>query len=243
MDNYVETHKKKKKKVRYSYIRVSDSACQEIEYIRDTPKFYQGAGIFLVLLLLVLGIFSAYAGTLIAAETKEKERLQKQVAVLSEEKDQLTKQAEELNGKVAILSDTVNQKVEQEAAAAAEQEEKSLPKGFPLGGAATMEEQTEPATPIAVFIANQGITVIASGNGAVLSVGDDPEYGHSIQVDHGNGYVSIYRSEADVKVSQGDQVERGTVLYEMNSNEQKLGYQIQLNGEYVQPMDLLEIYG
>ena len=100
--------------------------------------------------------------------------------------EQVTEQAEEIQ----ILSDTVSQKVQSESELSATLEKQSLPTEFPLTGSASMEEVSE-GDPMCIFHASVGTTVVAAASGTVIAINDDEIYGHSVWVDHGNGYVTI----------------------------------------------------
>lgn len=87
-----------------------------------------------------------------------------------------------------------------------------------------------------------------NGAGSVLLADIDSVYGYQVQIDHGNGYISIYRSGTEPKVKNGDEVTRGTLLFEMESddddeNASRMGYQIMKDGEYIKPTEVLEING
>lgn len=99
------------------------------------------------------------------------------------------------------------------------------------------------AEPIVVFSASAGTKVIATASGTVVLVAPDAAYGYRVVLDHGNGYTSIYRAASEPAVSEGDEVERGGSLYEMQSPEEKLGYQITKDGALIDPLELLEVYG
>ena len=86
-----------------------------------------------------------------------------------------------------------------------------------------------------------GVTVAADGTVTVVS--EDPEYGHNVWIDHGNGYTTIYRNQGEVKVKQGETVTQGTTLFIITDESSKLGYQMMQDGAYVNPMDMLEISG
>lgn len=105
------------------------------------------------------------------------------------------------------------------------------------------EEQKEAVDEyIVVFSAGSGTSVIAAGTGVISSVTEDPDYGYRVVIDHGNGYVSIYRNSSAPKVKEGSDIARGTIIFELSEN-QKVGYQIMLEDEFVDPMDMMEIYG
>lgn len=97
--------------------------------------------------------------------------------------------------------------------------------------------------PIVVFSASVGTQVVASGSGTVYSVEADEEYGYQVVVDHENGYHSIYRDVSLPRVEKGDAVKRGQVLYEMQTEGERMGYQLQKDDVYIDPLELMELYG
>ena len=44
-------------------------------------------------------------------------------------------------------------------------------------------------------------------------------------------------------VSEGDEIANGAALYELQSADEKLGYQLTKDGTLIDPLDLLEVYG
>ena len=193
--------------------------------------------------------FSAFRSTLaISTETV----LSSKITQLQEENSKLSGENQLLTEKVNILSETVNQKVDAEK----EQEEKNMPTGFPMSEASDMEETTESlqiddaevTRPLIIFKAGEGTSVVASGAGTVSMSDTDAAYGYQVWIDHGNGYVSIYRSGTEPKVKSGDELTRGALLFEMSTDEDdenvsRMGYQIQKDGEYIEPTQVLGING
>ena len=94
-----------------------------------------------------------------------------------------------------------------------------------------------------IFHASVGTTVVAAASGTVIAVNDDEIYGHSVWVDHGNGYITIYRNKGDTTVNVGDSVVQGTTLFVIGEDNADLGYQMQKGGSYINPMDMLAISG
>ena len=99
-----------------------------------------------------------------------------------------------------------------------------------------------------LFDASEGISVVASGAGVVRYMSEDHKYGYQVFVDHGNGSISVYRSCTTPKVNEGDEVVRGTLLYEMEEDDDNefadiMAYQIMKDGDYIEPTDVLEING
>lgn len=171
--------------------------------------------------------------------------LKTQVQEITEENNLLVAENEELQEKVAILSDTVNDKIQQEEERVAEQAQSCIPSGFPLKGtAAYNENETElDGQPIAYFEVAQGTGVIATANGTVSSIAGNSTSGYIIMVDHGNGYFSVYRNGSKPKVSEGDEVTKATELFVIEAGQERLGYQIIEENKYINPLELMEIYG
>ena len=71
---------------------------------------------------------------------------------------------------------------------------------------------------IVIFGAQDDAKVIAAGSGTVLSIKPDSEFGHVIRIDHGNGYITVYRYSDSPKVKEGDDVTKGQLLFEVNSS-------------------------
>lgn len=201
--------------------------------------------IILVLCIIVgglIGYFMYEARIWQAVSTRNEEQLQK-ITELDEQKRELEAQVDTLQQHVQILSDTVNEKVQSEAELSAQIENQSIPTEFPLTGSASMEEAADGDNPICIFTASEGTTVVAAASGTVTAVADDEEYGHCVTVDHGNGYITMYRNKGDVNVKQGDSVVQGTTLYIITKDNDKLGYQMIQDGNYINPVEMLAING
>lgn len=72
-----------------------------------------------------------------------------------------------------------------------------------------------------------------AASGTVIAINDDEIYGHSVWVDHGNGYVTIYRNKGDTTVNVEDSVVQGTTLFVIGEDNADLGYQMQKDGSYI----------
>lgn len=104
------------------------------------------------------------------------------------------------------------------------------------------ENIVEQEIPTVVFGVKKETQIVAAGAGEVKSVESGAD-GTSVMIDHGNGYVSVYLFKGTPKVKVGDEVLRGTLLFEVTGNNAKFSFQILENGNYVNPMDLMEIHG
>ena len=241
--------KKHKRKMNHVVIVTSDAVDASVKQFRIRPWVLQT---IILLLCVVIGVligvlmYEEQIWSAVKRSNNEKQEtilvLEEEKQVLNEEKKQLESEISELNDKIQILSNTVNEKVQNENELTAQLEQHSLPTDFPLNGSAAMEEITE-GDPMCVFTASVGITVVATASGTVTAVNDDGEYGHNIWVDHGNGYVTIYRNQGDAMVKQGDSVVQGTTLFMIGEDNTKLGYQMLKDGTYINPMDMLAISG
>jgi len=143
---------------------------------------------------------------------------------------------------IRFLSDSLAQKTLLASALQAELDSHFLPTDFPLTGSATMEEVTGDV-PMCIFASTGGAMVVATAEGTVIAVNADAEYGQNVWVDHGNGYVTIYRNAGEIKVKQGETVTQGATLFLIEDGENKLGYQMMKDGVYINPMDMLAING
>lgn len=247
---------KKHKKKRYYTISVtSNLSADKTKYYRSRVNILRFCVIMTILVTLIAAGLTYFEhcqmssmedqiGTLREIVTKQ----ETQISDLGVEKAELASQNE-------ILEATVGR----QQIAADEQEEinqeKALPTGFPLTDSATIvdvsedaEEGTEEATdeetdPIIIFSMSDAADVVAAGDGTVTSVREDEVYGNCITIDHGNGYVTIYRNAADPKVSEGDEVVRGAILFVGGLEDNKLGYQVMLDGAYIDPTLIMEING
>ncbi len=173
------------------------------------------------------------------------ESLTSQLSDLKETTNTLVKENDELQNKVEILSDTVNDKVQKEEEREAEIVQSHTPTGFPMKSTASYSDTATEldGNPIAYFQAPQGTSVLATASGTVSSIETDDAGKNIVTIDHGNGYCSIYRSAATPKVSNGTEVTNQTELFVTGAGSEQLGYQITKDGEYIDPMELMDIDG
>lgn len=241
--------KKHKRKMNHVVIVTSDAVDANVKQFRIRPWVLQ---IIILLLCVIIGVLIGvlvYEGQIweaVSRSNTEKQEtilaLQEECQTLVDEKKALESQITELKEEIQILSNTVNEKVQTENELKAQLEQQSMPTDFPLNGSASMEEITS-GDPMCVFTASVGITVVATANGTVTAVNDDGEYGHNVWVDHGNGYVTVYRNQGEPTVKEGDSVVQGTTLFVIGEDNTKLGYQMLKDGVYISPMDMLAING
>lgn len=250
----MQSKKKHKRKIKHVIIVTSDAVDDNATQFRIRPKVLQGLVIALCIVIgAVIGYFvyeekiweAAVTTNLSQAQTIEQLKKDNEILLLEKEakEAELNAEIQSLNDKIQILSETVNQKVATEKELTEQLEKLSLPREFPLTGSASMEEKTDSPNPICIFTASEGTAVVATAKGTVIAVNDDVEYGHNVWIDHGNGYVTIYRNQGDASVKQGDLVVQGTTLFEIDKDNHILGYQMMKDGIYINPTDMLIISG
>lgn len=233
------------KKTKYMIMLFTDSAKGGIRQMSIGPAVIRFVMFVQVAVVAVLAVFCYKNGRqseqIVTLETQNQEQADK-IAKLEAENADLAALREELRDKVTILSDTINQKVEEEEALEEERAAAHMPVGFPMSSSAALEE-ADSGEPMVKLTGSEGNSVIASGDGIVLSVATDSVYHNCIRIDHGNGYVSIYRNNGDVMVREGDEIVRGAILYVMGEENTELGYQITYDEKYIDPMELINIDG
>lgn len=227
----------------------SDGADPTVKQFRIKPWMPKAIIILLCVIIGAMIGYLVYEGQFwdaLSAKNKELQaeivRLEGALAALEEEKGKVEAHVEDLNEQIVILSQTINEKLAVEEELRAQLEGQSIPTEFPLTGSATMAMGVS-EQPLCIFTASVGSTVVATAGGSVTAVSDDEDYGHSVWVDHGNGYVTIYRNKGDVIVKAGDSVVCGTSLFLIGEDNTELGYQMQKDGEYIDPMEMLAING
>lgn len=204
------------------------------------------------LLELILGVFFlavvavvckfVYDGIVIKDARKEIVTQIVMINNLTDENEALSVENSTLSNKVAVLSETVSKKAATEDAISRETVENALPKGFPLSGSAAMEEAGDEELML-IFSASPGVNVITSGTGTVVSVDADEEYGTKVIIDHGNGYQSVYRNNGTALVRNGEELGKGYILFSIEEENQKLGYQVLKDDVLIDPMQVIEING
>lgn len=213
-----------------------------LHQIGKGPAVAGTAALVVAAVIVVLALVCYQEKKKIEALEAEVESQKKEIEKLTEENLDLVSLREELTDKVMILSDTINQKVEEEEAEEQERAQAHMPVGFPMSSSASLEEAGG-EVPMVKLIGAAGTSIIASADGTVVSITTDSTYIHCIKVDHGNGYYSIYRNDGDAMVKEGDTVVRGAILYVIGEENMELGYQITYNEKYIDPMELINVDG
>jgi murein DD-endopeptidase MepM/ murein hydrolase activator NlpD len=89
------------------------------------------------------------------------------------------------------------------------------------------------------FDAEMGSDIKAVAAGVVVFAGDKAGYGHVVEVDHGNGYMTRYAHNSANLVQAGERVKFGQVIAKVGSTGRSTGphchFEVWLNGKVVNP--------
>ena len=204
------------------------------------------ASVIVIVILFVLMLVMLFRGNELAAEVDHlKAQKEELTTVMQKDKDQMQEQ-------ITLLSNQVAEQIAREEKEA----EKFYPNGLPVSGKVTIEDEPVENSEVSsemmndkelrkmvIFGAANDAKVMAAGSGKVTSIKRDTEFGYAVRIDHGNGYITIYRYNDQPKIKEGDDVTKGQLLFEVGFASSKVGYQIMYDNEYINPMDIMEING
>ena len=245
--------KKHKRKKNHVIIITSDDVDANVKQFQVRQWLVQ---LLIIVVCVIIGAvigYFLYEGKIWEVTSSRTEAQQTKISQLEEDKAALEKElselkatyeqeVESLNNKLTAMCEAVNQKTSDVNELQAQIESQSTPDGYPLTGQAQLEN-SQGTDHIAVFSASAGTTVVATAAGTVSAINDDSEYGHNVWIDHGNGYITIYRNQGDPNVKLGDTVAQGTTLFIIGEKNTKFGYQIMKDGAYIDPMEMMSING
>ena len=143
----------------------------------------------------------------------------------------------EFNGRLAVLSRDMEQRTDMLGVFEAQLFEQTVKKkalptmmpvnapfnasGFcmridPFTGQRAMHEGVD-------FLTDPGAPVVAAAGGVVQFAGFHPQYGHVVDIDHGNDLVTRYAHLSKVLVSEGAVVQRGRAIAESGNSGRSTG--------------------
>jgi murein DD-endopeptidase MepM/ murein hydrolase activator NlpD len=93
------------------------------------------------------------------------------------------------------------------------------------------------------FAAEEGTKIYAPLSGKVLRSEYQEGYGNLVEVDHGNGIITLYAHNKENMVETGDRIEKGSVLAVVGSTGRSTGphlhFEVKRNGEKIDPLGVL----
>ena len=231
-----------KRKVSHILIYTTDAVDADTKQVRIHPWVLAGVTLIVCCMLGAVIGYAVYEGELWGRIREHDASQNAALTAAQDEKDALQEKIDEQDAKIEMLSITIQDQTQQIAELQAQIAEQSVPTDYPLTGSASMTVITD-GDPMVEFTATEGSTVVAAGKGVVTAVEEDEVYGNRVVIDHGNGYVSIYRNKGESQVKAGDEVASGTTLFMVTEDNRQLGYQIKENDVYIDPTTIIAIKG
>lgn len=231
-----------KRKVSHILIYTTDAVDADTKQVRIHPWVLAGVTLIVCCVLGAVIGYAVYEGELWGRIREHDASQNAALITAQDEKDALQEKIDEQDAKIEMLSITIQDQTQQIAELQAQIAEQSVPTDYPLTGSASMTVITD-GDPMVEFTATEGSTVVAAGKGVVTAVEEDEVYGSRVVIDHGNGYVSIYRNKGESQVKAGDEVVSGTTLFMVTEDNRQLGYQIKENDVYIDPTTIIAIKG
>lgn len=231
-----------KRKVSHILIYTTDAVDADTKQVRIHPWVLAGVTLIVCCVLGAVIGYAVYEGELWERIREHDASQNAALIAAQDEKDALQEKIDEQDAKIEMLSITIQDQTQQIAELQAQIAEQSVPTDYPLTGSASMTVITD-GDPMVEFTATDGSTVVAAGKGVVTAVEEDEVYGNRVVIDHGNGYVSIYRNKGESQVKAGDEVASGTTLFMVTEDNRQLGYQIKENDVYIDPTTIIAIKG
>ena len=97
------------------------------------------------------------------------------------------------------------------------------------------------------FPADRGTPILAAASGKVIAAEMHPQYGKMVEIDHGNGLISVYAHASSLLVKEGDLVVRGQPIATVGTTGRSTGphlhFEVRLNGVPQNPARFLQSAG
>ena len=173
-----------------------------------------------------------------------------------EEKTNWTEEKQALEEELAAVRSDLDEReqalqaiaeAEQEAAAEAEREvaEAMIPTLYPSSGIGVLTATFSEEHPYISFNVEAGTDIIAAGGGTVRAIRSDDTYRYIIEIVHDSGYTTyyLYRQNAELKVEEGAQVQKGDALLTVTSEDTELDYEVMYEDELIDPLSIIAAKG
>ncbi len=227
---------------KYSILLVSDGT-GKVHTLKTTAGSILLGGVLVMLLIASVTAYVIYSGFSREDYEERIESLDRQIAILTEDKILLEADIEARDQELSDLTKKLSEKESRDQVRSEEEELLYMPSALPLDSQALPSEYDKKNKWITIEAA-PGSHVVASGAGSVEYAGESMESGgYLVTVDHGNGYKSDYYCQSRPVVKKGKKAERVTALFAVGNEGEKLFYRIRYEGDYIDPYTVLNIAG
>lgn len=250
-----------KRRESYSILLISNTG--------RTSRQFQLSTLAIRLLLIILLLTCTVAGLLTYTystahkiQTKLRTQLAEQEQLVStltaentalkEEQQTLTEENEALKRESEQYAEEARKAAEAAAAATAAAEEEAEPEAdptypsrYPSSGASVLSSSYSEEQPYLTITTYAESTIVAAGDGTVVTVASDDIYHHIIEIEHESGYRTRYlcRQEASVEVEEGALVQAGDLLLTIIADDTKMDYQVLNADGPIDPLSVIDAKG
>lgn len=96
------------------------------------------------------------------------------------------------------------------------------------------------------LVAPTGTPILAAGAGRVIYAGPMPGYGNTVEIDHGNGFITRYAHASKIEVHVGQTVQPGESIAKVGSTGRSTGphlhFEVRVDNRPVNPSDYLALF-
>lgn len=134
---------------------------------------------------------------------------------------------------------------EAEEEAAREAAEALVPTLYPSSGVGVLTSTFSEEHPYISFTVEVGTDIIAAGDGTVRTISSDNTYHYMIEIVHESGYTTyyLYRQNAELKVEEGAQVQKGDSLLTITTENTELDYEVLYGDDFIDPLSIIAAKG
>lgn len=171
---------------------------------------------------------------IIAQLEADKESMRAENARLSEENEQLRKAADDLGKETETESEDGTEPYP------------DAPNDYPYQGTGGMLVSTYSAEqPYMSITTHTDGTVIAAGDGMVVSISSSDTYPLIVELSHEGGYMTRYMcsGQAQAQVQENAEVKAGDTLFTITTDNTQFDYQILFENEPIDPLMVIEAKG
>ena len=158
--------------------------------------------------------------------------------------NQLTEQMDELISQLQAVETAITVAEVNNAETESASVDLNTPVGMPLNGPITSPygdtvDRSSPHIGVDIGV-NVGTPIRCTGSGTVIVAKYSNSYGYMVEIDHGNGYQTIYAHNSENTVAEGDYVTQGDIVALSGNTGDSTGphlhYEMSYKGEIIDPL-------